>query len=301
MKYSTRTIPVLLLAVTAMTTGCQKARKEAEARASAAEQRLVQMDAISATKDSLMREMTATTTFINEINDQLATVKPGQTKVTYDERVMPMSEYRGKILARLDSLMTRMKANQARVCELSANNKEMSGKLAMLDSTIAAYTQTIETQRQQIAMLTQQVDSLHTENVALGEAKTQLTTQVTDMTNFANRVYYVIGNKEELLAKGVASEAGGARFLGIGWKAGKTLVPARELPEGAFTVLSKPTDVEITLPKTDKRYAIVSPQNVKYLEPQPAKDGYYKGVQAIKITNPDAFWSASKYLIVVEK
>ena len=310
MKFLSRSIPVVLFVAVAASTGCERgARIQAEQRAQAAEARLTQMDAISATKDSLMHEMMATTSFINDLNDQLNQVKSTNGKATtvkYDERVMPMSEYRTNTLSRIDSLVARLndtearlKSSQARLRTLSGKDKESAARLAELDSMVAQYTAIVEQQKAQIATLTAQVDSLHTSNAQLASDKQQLTTQVTDLTNFANRVYYIIGTKKDLLAKGVASETGGARVLGVGWKRGKTLVPSRSLDEAAFTAISKPTDVQIALPNADKKYAIVSPQNVKYVEPQPAKDGTFTG--SITITNPDAFWAASKYLIVVEK
>lgn len=309
MKFSTGSISFVVLAVAMSTTACEHgARVAAEQRADSAEARLTKMDAITSTKDSLMQEMLATTTFINDLNDQLNTVKTNgkATTVKFDERVMPMSEYRSNTLARIDSLVARLndtqarlKQSQARLHALTGQDKDMSAKVAELDSMISEYTHVIDQQKEQIATLTAQVDSLHVTNAQLATEKAQLTTQVTDLTNFANRVYYIIGTQKELIAKGVASQAGGARFLGVGWKAGKTLVPNRDLQESVFTPLSKPTDVEIALPKPDKKYALVSPQNVKYVEPAPAKDGTFQG--KIKITNPDAFWAASKYLILVEK
>lgn len=303
----TGTWSVILLALTA--TGCEHgARVKAEERAQAAETRLTQMNAISSTKDSLMQEMLATTSFINQINEEVAKARPakGQATVTYQERVIPIAEYRATLLARIDSLVTRLnysearlKTSEARLRQLAGNDKELTARLAALDSTVAQYQAIVEQQKAQIAMLTAQVDSLHTDNARLATDKAQLTTQVTDLTTFANRVYYIIGTKKELIAKGVATEAGGSRFLGVGWRSGKTLVPGHDLAESAFTELSKPTDVEIALPKADKKYAIVSPQNLKFVEPQPAKDGTFRGT--IKIVNPDAFWAPSKYLIVVEK
>lgn len=303
-----QTIFKVLIASVVLLPACEHgARVEAEKRAQTAENKLVQMDAISATKDSLMNEMMSTTTFINQMNDELAKVKNAKGKtVKYEERVMPVAEYRANMLARLDSLVkrlqdseTRMKASEARLRKLAGHDKEMTARLAALDSTIANYQVMIEQQRSQIASLTFQVDSLHVETARLVSEKNTLTTQVTDLTNFANRVYYVIGTKQELVQKGVAAEAGGSRFLGVGWKSGKTLVPGRQLDESVFTPIAKDSDLDITLPKPDKKYAIVSPQNVSFIEPAPAKDGTYRG--KIHIVNPEAFWAASKYLIVVEK
>lgn len=300
-------IPVVLTSGL-MVAGCDtSARKKAEARATAAEARLAQMDEISATKDSLVKEMMATTSFINELNDAVSKAKNTKGKtVTYEERVMPVAEFRATLLTRIDSLVkrldeseARLKENQARLTRLAGSDKAMTLRVARLDSMVTRYRLMIEDQRGEIAQLTTRVDSLRTDNTRLASQNTELNTQVTDLTNFANRVYYVIGTKAELMQSGVASQTGGSRVLGIGWRTGETLVPARELNEASFTPIMKNVDYEIKLPKADKKYAIVSPQNLKYVEPAPDKDGTFRG--AFRITNPDAFWSASKYLIVVEK
>lgn len=299
-------IPVLLMAT--LLGGCGRSeRLKAEARAKAAEARLAQMDEISATKDSVVKEMMATTSFINQVNDAISKVKNAKGKtVTYDERVMPVAEFRASLLSRIDSLVTRLDASenhlkeqQQRLNRLAGKDAQMIGRLARLDSMVTRYRLMIEDQRAEIGQLTVRVDSLQTDNTRLVGENTQLTTQVTDLTTMANRVYYVIGTKAELLKNGIATERGGARFLGIGWRQGETLVPARELKESAFTAIAKNTDVEIKLPKPDRKYVIVSPQNVNFVEPAPAKDGTFRG--SLKITNPDAFWSGSKYLILLEK
>lgn len=289
--------------------------REAERRAQAAEARLTQMNAISTTKDSLMTELMTTTSFISEINDELARIKPakGQQTVTYQERVMPVAEYRAAMLQRIKELGTRLDESesrltdsQARLRALTAKDREMRTQVAVFDSMVAEYRTTIESQRAQIELLNTQVAALEadnqrlaTEKTQLTEEKTRLTAEVTDLSTVANTVYYIVGTKDELLEKGVAAETGGSRVLGIGWRTGKALVPARDLQDALFTALRKDTDVEIALPRADKKYAIVSPQNVKFVEPQPAKDGTWRG--SLRITDPQAFWAQSKYLIVVER
>src|SRR2546429_6341430 len=42
------------------------------------------------------------------------------------------------------------------------------------------------------------------------------------------RSYYVVGTKDELEQKGIITEEGGARFLFVLWKSGKTLVRSEE-------------------------------------------------------------------------
>jgi hypothetical protein len=44
---------------------------------------------------------------------------------------------------------------------------------------------------------------------------------------------------------------------------------------------------------------VITRQDVSALETAPDKDGLIRG--GLKIVNPDKFWAASKYLIVIEQ
>ncbi|MGQ0815602.1 MAG: hypothetical protein ACT4O1_14295 [Gemmatimonadota bacterium] len=306
-------VPILSACLTIATltglAGCNRAaQREAEQRAANAEARLAQHTAVAAEKDSLLNELMTTTSFINEIHDELATFKSarGKTTVSYQERVMPVAEYRAAMLERIRELGTRLadsearlKASEARLRATAGQNKEMLAQVDSFKAMAAQYHAIVEEQRAQIELLTAQVQTLEADNARLFSEKSSLTEQVTDLTTEANTVYYVIGSKKELVERGVASEEGGSRFLFVGPKGGRTLVPARELEEADFTAIDKTVEFEIALPNPEKKYAIVSRHNPELVEPQPAKDGTWRG--KIRIQDPATFWAHSKFLILVEK
>ena len=88
----------------------------------------------------------------------------------------------------------------------------------------------------------------------------------------------------------------GSKFLVFG---GTRLEPARNLNPAAFTAIDKTQTLSIALPRTDKKYKIVSRQSPDYLsgDVNPNK-GEVKGV--VEIVAPEEFWSPSKYLILVQ-
>src|SRR3989454_11609677 len=81
-------------------------------------------------------------------------------------------------------------------------------------------------------------------------------TGVSDVCSSDLTVYYVVGTKDELEQKGIITEEGGARFLFVLWKSGKTLVPSRNLDPGVFTVADRRHFTELPLPESDKEYRI---------------------------------------------
>ena len=301
-----RFLPYLTVVLVLTAAACDR---EAQQRAQAAEAKVAQLNEISAAKDSLTREMMATTTFMTQLNDELAKVKPApgsKTNVVQGETVVPLEEYRAGMIEKIRDLRIRLDENEkqlastsARLRRLTAGNKEMSGQIAAYDSMVAGYKRMMDDQRTQIVVLTNNVDALQKKNQVLSDENTHLTSRVTEMTTVANEVYYVLGNKKDLMAKGVVAEVGGSRVLGIGWRTGETLVPAHGLNKDLFQRSSKQDALEIALPDPTKKYRLVSPQNVNAVATPPGKDGKFTGT-SIKIADPEAFWAASKYLILVE-
>src|SRR6266849_2894772 len=98
--------------------------------------------------------------------------------------------------------------------------------------------------------------------------------------------------------KGVIQEEGGARFLFVLWKSGKTLVPSRNLDPSVFTSVDRRHLQALPL-TADKEYHIVSRQDVSALETPPDHDGKLVG-GAVKIADSARFWANSKYLIIIE-
>jgi len=88
----------------------------------------------------------------------------------------------------------------------------------------------------------------------------------------------------------------GSKFLVFG---GTRLEPARNLDPAAFTAIDKTTSTKIALPRSDKKYKIISRQSPTYIaESAKTKDGKVTG--SLDIAQPEEFWSASKYLILVQ-
>lgn len=284
---------------------CDKSKPELE-------KTLVQVQQISAEKDSLLKDVMATSQFIAEVNTEIAKVRtrnasrptnaaPGETEGNLSpaqQRAALMTKVK-EITGRINDAEARLASSRKRVSELTGTNSDMSKQLAQYDSTIASFKTIIDSQKAEIASLTDQVTNLNgqvtqlkTDNVQLVGDKTSLTSERDRLTTERNTVYYVIGTKEDLLKKHLIEQTGGT--LGLG----KVQVPARELNPADFTSIDKTKTSEIPLPKADKPYRIVTRQDLMALETMPEKG---KIMGAVKIKNPDLFWSASKYLIIIEQ
>jgi predicted nucleic acid-binding Zn-ribbon protein len=299
-----RKITLFVAALSLM--ACDKSKPELD-------KALAQVTAISAEKDSLLKDVMQTSQFIAEVNSEMAKVKsrtPGKPTVgkpgEMESNLTPAQQRDAikvkikELTDRLNESESRLSASRNRVKDLTSANAGMSKQLAAFDSTIAAFKTIMDNQKAEIASLTEQLNALQAENTSLKAdkasltaEKTQLTEQKGALTTERNTVYYIIGNKDELLAKKLVEQVGG--FIGIG----KSQVPARNLNASDFTTIDKTKVMEIAFPKTDKSYRIITRQDVTALETAPDGRGRIKG--GIKIKDVDKFWAASKFLILLEQ
>ncbi len=296
---------LIVLAVVA-TTGCNQAElKKALAEAKTAE----------AQKDSLLTEVLETTQFVSDVNSELAKAKSTAVRTASSDPGLPGAkrdrEERVAALGRVKTIIAKLNESEARLAETETRARSSRQRNARLLAQIETFKKTIEdlktTAEQQkteyeaalaekdtqIATLAGRVDTLTTEKTQLGTEKAALADTVGNLTAYKNTVYYAVGTKDELMKKGVVTKEG-SKFLVFG---GTRLEPARNLNPDAFTAIDKTQQTSIPLPRTDKKYKIISRQSPTHLS-SAFKDGKVSG--SLEISQPEQFWSASRYLILVQ-
>jgi hypothetical protein len=291
---------IVMLAV--LTAGCDRSRGELT-------KALAESRAAEAQKDSLLTEVLETTQFVSDLNSELAKAKAISVAAEGDDPGVPGArqdrEERQETLERIQQVITRLNESETKLIATENRAKNAKIRNARLLAQIATYKQTIEDlktaaeqqraeneaiiadQRNQIASLSGQVENLNVTTASLRDT-------VVHLTAYKNRVYYAVGTKDELMNNGVVTREG-SKFLFFG---GTRLEPARKLNLDAFTMIDKTQTLSIPLPRTDKKYKIVSRQSPEYLMGEVTEKGEVKGV--VEIASPEEFWSASKFLILVQ-
>lgn len=274
---------------------------------------LAEVQEISAQKDSLLKDVTATTAFLTALSREVSTVRdlkagrPVRGAATDLEDNLSPADRRARVLAQVKEITERVRqaesrlaSSRRRVAELTGSDAAKSARLAAFDSTIASFRTIIENQKAEISSLDDQVraltvenERLKTDNARLASSTTQLTTERDSLTSENNIVYYVVDTRKALLARHVIEQTGG--FLGFG----ATQVPSRELDKALFVPIDKTQVTEIPLPNADKRYRVLTRQDLAALEPGADDGGRVSG--SVHIKDPNAFWAASRYLILVEQ
>jgi hypothetical protein len=242
-----------------------------------------------------------TTQFVSDLNSELAKAKVTALEIS-EERGVPGAqrdkEERQATLGRIRQVIDRLYQSEAKLTATENHVKNAKTRNARLLAQIATYKQTIEdlkTAAEQQRAETEAIIADQRNQIAtLSLEKGWLIDTISHLTAYKNRVYYAVGTKDELIKNGVVTKEG-SKFLIFG---GTRLEPARRPNLDAFTMIDKTQTLSIPLPRTDKKYKIVSRQSPDYLAGDISEKGEVKGV--VEIGSPEEFWSASKYLILVQ-
>lgn len=280
----------LVAAAALVAAGCdQQALHVAQARADS-------LQNVAADHDRAVAEVAADARALSDISTELTKVRlNGKMKLPAAET--PDAAHRDSVVQRVRMLVShvhdadsRLKTSQQQIASMSHLSDSLR---AALESTVVSFQRMVDDQKTQVAALTARVDSLTGVTIALTDTLNNVQTR-------DNTVYYVIGTKDDLIKKGVITEEGGARFLFVLWKSGKTLVPARTLDPTVFTAIDRRQVTSIALPDSAQAYRIVSRNDLTALDAQPTDNGEIVNKNKLAIAHPEQFWAGSRYLIIVE-
>jgi prefoldin subunit 5 len=249
-------------------------------------------------KDSLTRVVLDADAFLGRMDSVMKTVRglPASSRKANEGAIADQMAARRDMMKRVNALVARAKGTASKLAELNQQDSSLRSENAELRAAAEAQVAkaqsdaqmvtdlgaTIERQRGQIATLETQIDSLGIRIASLDTAN--------------HKAYYVVGTEKELIAKGIIVKEGGANLLLA--RPGRTLQPARALNLAAFTSIDQRVTHVIPVPDSNKRYRLVSRQDLDVADVALRKGTAFKG--NLVITKPEEFWAPSRYLILVE-
>jgi hypothetical protein len=294
----------------------------------ALQRQMVMYERISAEKDTLLREVRDAHVLIEAVAAQLRHMdgSPGELE-RMDSTTMAMGgpdslvaapgevgvdpvgeipagpgTYRDAMLRKLETVRRRLadvedssRVRGERLLEAAKDNDR-------LRSDVEEHLRTIEGQKDLIATYLVRIAELETQVTALTDSTRKLTeanqelSQVNELladslqrlTSRANTAWYVVGTRAQLVRAGVLSEEGG--ILGFG----KSLAPSRAMTRNVFTRIDRLRDTVIALPEA-REYRIVSRHDPGLVDVEMRRS--LGGT--LRIKDPERFWSASAWLIIV--
>ena len=253
------------------------------------------INAVLVTRDSAIGEFL---TSFNEIENNIDSVAIKQNVISSDvsrqkgELKGGMKEHINAQIAAINdildqnrqkiaSLNKKLKKNALNIKQfekmIASLNEQITQKNAELDSLNAK----LNSLNEQVAMLKTSVDTLTTNNSSQSST-------IAAQTATMHTAYYVVGKSKDLEEKKVIDKKGG--ILGMG----KTSKINGDVSAANFTKIDY-TQV-MTIPINSKKATVVSEHpSDSYVLDKDADDKYTN----LRITQPEKFWSTSKYLVVI--
>lgn len=235
---------------------------------------------------------------INEIQSSIAGLVQQEETLARNTANDPEASLDSKaaILNDIESIRELIDKNQKKLSELQAKVRRSNIKIKELDNVIANLNQqlaqrdsSINSMNEKIASLSGTISTMEGEISTIKADNAQKLAEIQDKTTRLNTAYYTIGSYKELRDKKVITKEGG--FLGIGKQ--KEVLP--DFNQEVFTRVDRTSMKSIPLTAKEAQILSTHPSGSFNL----IKDESGKNVTSLEITDPENFWKASKYLVVV--
>ena len=247
-------------------------------------------DSLRSELNSRLVEMSEMDLFLDAVNASMDSVVKLDGSILRTDRESKLSK-KDQILQNIDAYKEVLQRQRDRISELEQKLKNSSGSNAKLLKTIESLKAQIDEKDKAIADLRSELEQ---RNLDINNLKTnvaQLTTRVTDLeedakvkdealnvqTNLLNEAYVFIGTKKELK---------GADLL----KRGKLNMSDVDMSQ--FTKIDIRQTKQFTIPSKKPEILTQAPANSYTLEKIDKK------TSVLTITDPAAFWSVSKILVI---
>lgn len=282
---------IMIIAVAAMAAGCHNYKADVEALTKEKEMLLADADS----KNTVITEFVSA---MNEIETNLNTVteKQAAINVTASSPELAKSQ-KERINEQITSINELMKTNHEKMADLQKKLKKANGKVAGFEKAIALLNEQMTMKNNELALLNQRLTELNTQVATLNTSVTTLTAQsdektkvIDDQTKKMHTAYYTKGTYKELEKKNVLIKEGG--FLGLG----KEQKVANDFNPDAFASVDITQTKVIPIESKNVEVVTTHPSSSYTLEKKEKDQSY---VTNLVINDPDQFWKASKYLVVM--
>lgn len=214
--------------------------------------------------------------------------KQGELKLTSKQRI-------NSEIAAINELMDQ---SRKKISELNRKLKNSGNKNAQLVKTINTLNEQLAQKDQELVALNAklaaanvQVAQLQTSVNVLTEENTEKTKNIAEATTALHTAYYIVGKSKDLEDAKLIDRKGG--LLGIG----KTSSLSSNIDNSKFTRIDY-TQMNTIAINGKNMKLVTSHASDSYNLEKDVKDEDI--VKNLVITNPEKFWSASKYLVVIK-
>lgn len=234
--------------------------------------------------------------FISSFNDverNLDSVSRRQNIIITTSKSDLKADQKARINEEIKAINDLMEENNKKLKDLNRRLNRSDKKNAQLQKTIQTLTNQLNQKYVELAELNDKLNALNAQVAQLQTTVDTLNMQnaanmqtIADRTNELHKAYYIVGRSKDLEKANLIDKKGG--LLGIG----KTAKLSDNLDNSMFTKIDYTQTTTIPINSKDMKMVTSHPSDSYTVN----KDG--KTNTTLTITNPDKFWSASKYLVI---
>ena len=275
------TIQALLLVVPLLLFSCQSDPTDSDQYKQLEQDKDRQVE-LNQQKDSTINDLFES---FNRISDNIRAIRQKQGGLSVESLGVESGEnMEEKIMGDLLSIDQLLDENKALIAKLKKSARGNEVKINSLERTIASLEALVADKDAEIGMLKDQLSSANSSLAVMIEMYREQNQLVESQGDELNTAYYAFGTAKELKDNGIISKTGG--LAGIG---GSKTINMSGLNKDYFQKIdiSEVSSIPIMAKKA------------KMITSHP--DGSYEfdgEVDHIRIKDPKAFWSVSKYLVI---
>ena len=227
---------------------------------------------------------------MNEIQANLATIKERENLMTtrFDKGNVEMNEtMKDEIMGDIEMINNLLLENKNKMSSLNSRLKKSNLKIAELEKMIENMAMQLQEKDAQIADLQTKLAEANQQLAVLFEEYNNRLEEMGAQEDELNKAFYCYGSSKELLEQGVLTKEGG--FIGIG----KTKKLSDDFNKEYFTQVDISVFSEINLNAAKAKIVTNHPTDSYKIE------GADESAEKLVITDSEAFWASSKYLVII--
>ena len=284
---------LLLLSVCiAMLTSCGEMKKNEALKA--------QNDSLNVALAERDAELEGIMEAFNEVQEGFRLINEAENRVDLQAGKVEGASAAQKIREDILFISEKLQSNRTRIAELEEQLKNSKYASSQLKKTIANFKEELEAKSQQIETLQTELASKNIRIAELDDAVAGLTQNVADLVAENKVKEAMVATQDKALNAGwfvfgTSSELKDQKIISKKLLQKTKVLENEDFNKDYFTQIDIRTDKEIKLYSKDAKLLTAHPEGTYEL----VKDD--KEQLTLKITNPNKFWSVSRYLVIEVK
>jgi len=252
-------------------------------------------------RDSLLAVIDERETSVNDFITSFNEVERNLDEVTAKQHIILMNSSKGdmkedqktRINSEIKAINDLMDANTKKLQQLNKRLNRSDKKNMQLEKTIALLNDQLNQKYAELTDLNERLNALNAQVAQLQTSVDTLSAQnmaqtqtINEKTEQLHTAYYIVGHSKDLQKANLIDKKGG--LLGIG----RTSKLSENVDNSMFTKIDYIQTTSIPVNSKDAKLITTHPTD-SY-----TWDKTEKMINSLMITDPEKFWSASKYLVI---